>query len=622
MIEYVLPILYATFVWWSSTVLIIYLDGLPRHTFRWSMLGATALLILSLYGLKVSSSDTSLTGLYIAFTSGLFAWGWQEISFYMGYVTGPRKQPCPEGCSGFAHFRHAVEVSLYHELAIIAAAAAVFALTRSGPNQLGVWTFLVLWWMHQSAKINVFLGVRNINEEYIPDHLEFLKRFLSKKPLNLAFPVFVTATTVITAWLVQKAAAASANPFEASGYTFLATLMALALLEHWLLVLPVPTRALWGWGLASRSKARPFDVDIATGFLGAGKTTFLRHLLADADPNVRTIALVNDFSELGVDASLLRGRGADVVELPNGCICCSLSKDLAAQLKGVVARWAPQRVLIEPSGVADIASLLGVLHQSDLEPLVKNLRVYTVIDAGAFLRDFGRFPDYFETHAKLAPVFIVNKIDLASPAEVQAVRDTLRSMNPRAPIVTANFGHLSELDGLSMTAAWRPAVHEGDEEVPPKRRQHDRHDHGRHGHDGGEHGPHHEHRYENRSLAAGHTHRDALGLKSWSMRLVRPLDLQKLGDVLGDVARGVYGEVDRLKGIARTAAGWVHFDVAGGRSNIAAFAPNTDEHPRVIAIGRLIYEAGLEAAMESALVNQTEGNEAASLEQTGAATLQ
>jgi putative photosynthetic complex assembly protein 2 len=595
MIEYVLPILYATFVWWSSTVLIIYLDGLPRHTFRWSMLGATALLILSLYWLKVSSSDTSLTGLYIAFTSGLFAWGWQEISFYMGYVTGPRKQPCPEGCSGFAHFRHAVEVSLYHELAIIAAAAAVFALTRNGPNQLGAWTFLVLWWMHQSAKINVFLGVRNINEEYIPDHLEFLKRFLSKKPLNLAFPVFVTATTVITAWLVQKAAAASANPFEASGYTFLATLMALALLEHWLLVLPVPTRALWGWGLASRSKARPFDVDIATGFLGAGKTTFLRRLLADADPNVRTIALVNDFSELGVDASLLRGRGADVVELPNGCICCSLSKDLAAQLKGVVARWAPQRVLIEPSGVADIASLLGVLHQSDLEPLVKNLRVYTVIDAGAFLRDFGRFPDYFETQAKLAPVFIVNKIDLASPAEVQAVRDTLRSMNPRAPIVTANFGHLSELDGLSMTAAWRPAAHEGDEEAHPKRRQHARH---------------------------YHDHHNALGLKSWSMRLVRPCDLQKLGDVLGDVARGVYGEVNRLKGIARTTAGWVHFDVAGGRSSIAAFAPNTDEHPRVIAIGRLIYEAGLEAAMESALVNQTEGNEAASLEQTGAATLQ
>ena len=120
-----------------------------------------------------------------------------------------------------------------------------------------------------------------------------------------------------------------------------------------------------------------------------------------------------------------------------------------------------------------------------------------------------------------------------------------------------------------------------------------------------------------RSLAACHTHQDALGLKSWSMRLVRRCDLQKLGDVLGDAPGAFTARVDRLKGIARTAAGWVHFDVSGGRSNIAAFAPNTDEHPRVIAIGRLMYEAGLEA-----LVNQTEGNEAASFEPPAAATPQ
>ena len=119
------------------------------------------------------------------------------------------------------------------------------------------------------------------------------------------------------------------------------------------------------------------------------------------------------------------------------------------------------------------------------------------------------------------------------------------------------------------------------------------------------------------SLAACHTHQDALGLKSWRMRLVRSLRSAKARRRLRRCARGVYGEVDRLKGIARTAAGWVHFDVSGGRSNIAAFAPNTDEHPRVIAIGRLMYEAGLEA-----LVNQTEGNEAASFEPPAAATPQ
>ena len=536
MSEYVWAAVYAIVLWWASTVAIIYLDGLPRKTFRWSMLGATAVCLAAFYGLAVSSADTSPTGVYLAFTSGLLAWGWQEISFYMGYVTGPRKQPCPEGCSGFRHFIHAVEVSLYHELAIVAAAAVVFAVTWHKPNQVGVWTFLVLWWMHQSAKLNVFFGVRNLNEEYIPDHLDFLKRFLTKKPMNPLFPVFVSASTLITGWLAQRALAPGASPFTAIGNTLLATLMALAVLEHWLLVLPLPSRILWGWGLRSRGSIAPFEVDIAVGFLGAGKTTFLRRLLADADRSVRTVALVNDFSELGVDASLLRGGVADVVELANGCICCSLRKDLAVQLKEVVARWAPERVLIEPSGVADVASLLGVLHQPDLAAMVRSLRVYTVIDAGAFLQDFARLPEYFEAQARLAPVFIISKTDLASPEEVETVRDTLRSLNPRAPIVAANYGHLQEnvLDGLSMAPLYLPAAEDAED---ASHRHQPR--------------PAHRHAHDHAAQGADHDPTTALGLKSWTMRVSGPCDLRGLRDVLEAVARGAYGEVDRLKGIVR-----------------------------------------------------------------------
>ena len=119
MLAVVKPIAYALFVWWFSTGLIIWLDGLPRKTFKWSMIGATVVLGVSLYGLRESASMTSPAGAYYAFTCGLLAWGWQEISFYMGYVTGIRKAPCPEGCSGFKHFIHAIETSLWHELAII-----------------------------------------------------------------------------------------------------------------------------------------------------------------------------------------------------------------------------------------------------------------------------------------------------------------------------------------------------------------------------------------------------------------------------------------------------------------------------------------------------------------------
>ncbi|WP_299622255.1 putative photosynthetic complex assembly protein PuhE [Pelagibius sp.] len=261
MTEYGLPVLFALFVWWFSTGLILYLDGLPRHTFRWSMLGATLLLAASVYGLAVTKNDTSVAGAYWAFTFGLLVWGWQEISFCMGFVTGPRKASCPEGCSGWRHFGHAIQAILYHELAIIAGAVIVVAVTWNGANQVGTWTFMILWWMRQSAKLNVFLGVRNLSEEFLPEHMEFLKGFLTKKPMNLLFPISITVSTAILTWLVLLVVAPGASAFEVAGLTLLATMLGLAVLEHWFLVLPLPATSLWSWWLSSRGKAVPFDVE-------------------------------------------------------------------------------------------------------------------------------------------------------------------------------------------------------------------------------------------------------------------------------------------------------------------------------------------------------------------------
>lgn len=247
-------ILFALFVWWFSTGLIIYLDGLPRRTFRWSMLGATALLVLSYYGLWESGDDTTGGGAYLAFASALGCWAWHEISFYMGYVTGPRRHACEEGCRGWKHFGHALQVSLWHELAILVSFAFVAALTWDGANEIGLWTFVILWWMHESARLNVFLGVRNVNAHFLPPHLAYLESFLATKPMNLLFPVSVTLSTAICAVLGTEAAF-SADPFTRTGCTFLATMMALAILEHWFLVLPVPAEALWNWSMKSRDRA-------------------------------------------------------------------------------------------------------------------------------------------------------------------------------------------------------------------------------------------------------------------------------------------------------------------------------------------------------------------------------
>jgi putative photosynthetic complex assembly protein 2 len=249
MAAYGLPILYTLLLWWVSTGVILYLDGLHRRTFIWSMAAATGLLGLSLWGAVATASNTTTVGAYLAFACGLACWGWQLVSFYMGYLTGPRKTACPADVSGFERFLAGVGASLYHELAVCLNAAILFALTLSQPNHMAVWTFMVLWWMHQSAKLNVYLGVPNLGEELLPDHLRYLRSFMSRKPMNLLFPVSVTVSTVVTVILAQNAAAPNATPFETAGFTMLATLMALAIAEHWFLVVPLPTNALWQWGV-------------------------------------------------------------------------------------------------------------------------------------------------------------------------------------------------------------------------------------------------------------------------------------------------------------------------------------------------------------------------------------
>lgn len=289
---YGLPILYALFVWWISTGLIMYLDGLPTKTFKWSMTGATAILAVSLYGLAATSTDTTVAGAFAAFTFGLLAWGWQAMSFYTGYITGPQTAPCPADAKGLRRFVLAAGTSIYHEVAMLVGAVVVLALTYEGGNQIGLWTYLILWWMHLSGKLNVFLGVPNLAEEFIPEHLAYLRSYMSRKPMNLLFPISVTVSTVITVALAQHAAASPAGSFEAVGALFLTTLMVLAVLEHWFLVVPIPAMALWTWSLKSRSPSAtplPPPTETVVRVVPASGADLRRTMPAATDP----IALSN-----------------------------------------------------------------------------------------------------------------------------------------------------------------------------------------------------------------------------------------------------------------------------------------------------------------------------------------
>lgn len=252
MADYLWPVLFALFIWWFSTGAILYLNSLPMRTFRWSLGAATVILVGALYALATSASDTSVTGTYTAFTATLLVWGWLEITFYMGAVTGPRKVACAHGCSGARHFGHALMACLWHELAIVVAGIFVLAVAYKAPNSTAVSTFLTFWWMHESARLNVFLGVPNRAEHFLPPHLEYLKSFFRHRSMNLLFPVSITVSTAALTLIVQAYLALPSESPAAHGLGLVGTLMALAILEHWLLVIPLDGSKLWNWSLTPR----------------------------------------------------------------------------------------------------------------------------------------------------------------------------------------------------------------------------------------------------------------------------------------------------------------------------------------------------------------------------------
>ena len=243
------------FLWWASTGIVMLLDGLPRRTFGWSVGAATVLAGAALIGIARAADQPNAGAAYASFGWALLVWAWIELTFYTGIITGPRRHACAPGCHGPRHFWHAILASLYHELAIAAVLGGVAAVTWGHVNPFALWTLVVLAWMHESARINVLLGVRNLNEEFLPEQLGYLRSFMRRAPMNAFFPVSVTLSTIAAVALVQRAFA-SGSSFQATGYTLLSAMMALAILEHWFLVLPIPVAPLWRWSLRSRDWAR------------------------------------------------------------------------------------------------------------------------------------------------------------------------------------------------------------------------------------------------------------------------------------------------------------------------------------------------------------------------------
>ena len=248
---------YVLFVWWFSTGTVLLLVGLSLRYGRLLKAGAAMLFVASLAGVAASSQAAGAAGAYCVFTCAILLWGAIEISLLAGWITGPRPEPCPRNCATTDRVWFALQATAYHEFALIATAGLVFALTWDAPNQLGWWTFAALLALRQSAKINLFLGVRTLNDELLPAQVSFLKSYFARKPINALFPFSVTLASAAAAGLA--AAAVVAEPgFDALCLSLLAALVALGALEHWFMVLPLPVVDLWRWSVrAPPAKVAP-----------------------------------------------------------------------------------------------------------------------------------------------------------------------------------------------------------------------------------------------------------------------------------------------------------------------------------------------------------------------------
>ena len=252
-----LAVVFAVFIWWFSTGIVLLLNGMQRRSFRWSMLISSALGLAALVALAHTAQQTGPAAIYCAFSCALLVWGWHELSFLTGWITGPRTTPIAPSLRGWPRFVQAVRAILWHELCILAVGLLIVALTWGAPNQTGTWTFLVLWSMRTSAKLNLFLGVRNLSEEFLPPHLAYLESFFRRRAMNLLFPFCVAIASGVLVLMVLRALAPDTSSSEVLGLTLVGTMLALAILEHGMLVLPVSTTALWRWAMAKRRTPLP-----------------------------------------------------------------------------------------------------------------------------------------------------------------------------------------------------------------------------------------------------------------------------------------------------------------------------------------------------------------------------
>jgi putative photosynthetic complex assembly protein 2 len=248
-------IAFALFVWWFSTGLILMLVRMRRSWHAPALGAMTALAALCAVGLAATRGEATPISAMAGFTYGIIIWGWLEMAFLMGYVTGPRRIPQTPGLtSERRRFLEAFATLAWHEFAILAVGVGLLAMTSGAINAVGTWTFVLLWVMRISAKLNLFFGAPNVSIELLPPHLDYLGSYFARRKVSAFFPFSVTIASLAFGFSVHAAITAPSD-YATVATTLFATLLGLAIVEHWFLVLPLPDAALWRW--ATKQPAVP-----------------------------------------------------------------------------------------------------------------------------------------------------------------------------------------------------------------------------------------------------------------------------------------------------------------------------------------------------------------------------
>ena len=238
------------FLWWFSTGIILWRvrvadNGVAQDHIN-SVIIALPLLVIGGLAAQASLSDLSAGGIYLAFLAALALWGWIELAFLSGVITGPNSAPCPPFANQSDRFWRAVGTIAWHEALLISTLLALGLASLSAENPFAFGTFALLFIARISAKLNLFLGVPRINTHFLPKPLSHLASHFRIGRITAFFPISVSALTMFSALLLERAVNVT-HPGMSVGYALLTCLCLLALLEHWFMVLPLPDEKLWRW---------------------------------------------------------------------------------------------------------------------------------------------------------------------------------------------------------------------------------------------------------------------------------------------------------------------------------------------------------------------------------------